>query len=113
MARKFENKERRKSVVLCYLTKSDKEVLKEKAKAVNLTQSDLIRLLILNLPMPDYQKQANIKELIKINADLSRLGNLFKLAIDEGIKSETEFLELIEKIKEVKDLLKQKIKEIK
>lgn len=103
--------EKRKSVVLCYLTKEEKQIFAKKAKENNLTQSDLVRLSVLNLALPNSEHHKDIKELLKINADLARLGNLFKLAIDEGTKPEEEINDLIEEIKGTQDLLKEAIKQ--
>ena len=52
----------------------------------------------------------SVRNLMKINADLARLGNLFKLALDEGTDLELE--ELMGMIAQTQVLLKSKVMEL-
>ena len=70
--------------------------------------SAFLRLLVRQTPLPNVEKIEIIKSLLKINADLARLGNLFMLAISEGF----DFEEITATSKEIRELvlvLKDKI----
>lgn len=62
------------------------------AKQLKLSKSELLRRLVLAQRLPkaeDFAAQQSILDLMKINADLARLGNLFKMALDEPLSQET------------------------
>ena len=60
--------------------------------------------------MPQPGNAQSVRALLKINADQVRLGNLFKLALDEGTDLELE--ELMGMIAETQVLLKSKVMEL-
>lgn len=51
--------QRRKSVVMAYLTAEQKETAARLARAVGLTQSDLVRLLLLTSTVEDLERRKN------------------------------------------------------
>lgn len=58
------------------------------AEQLRLPVSELLRRLVLaqRLPDPsDFVAWQSVRDLLKVNADLARLGNLFKLALDEPL----------------------------
>ena len=67
-----------------------------------------IRRVVTGLRLPQPGNAQAVRDLSKINADLARLGNLFKLALDEGTDLEPEGL--ASKIAETQALLKSKIR---
>lgn len=98
------------ALIKVYVKPEEKEVLKAKAKSLNLSLSVFFRMAALNLSLPNFEKQKAVQDLLKINADLARLGNLLKLAIDEGTSSEEDLNQLIGEVAETQSRLKEKIK---
>lgn len=77
--------------VKVYLDDEQLEHLDALARQLQLKRSELIRRLVLGQRLPDAEALAgwqHIRDLMKINADLARLGNLFKLALDEAPEAE-------------------------
>lgn len=73
--------------VKTYLDDREKAHLDQLAAQLRLKRSDLLRRLVLaqRLPKPeDFVAYQGIRDLLKVNADLARLGNLFKMAIEEA-----------------------------
>ena len=79
-----------------------------------LTVSNLIRRLVLGQKLPDVHRHEAVIELVKINADQARLGNLLRMAIDDPdfIVEETSLEDLFDNIRETQNILKTKIKEL-
>ena len=72
--------------VKTYLNDEEKDRLDELAKQLRLSRSELLKRLVMGYRMPkpeDFVAWQGIRDLLKVNADLARLGNLFKLAIEE------------------------------
>ena len=103
--------DKRNIASLVYLNRQEKDKLIELAKTYNLSQSELLRFAILNIPLPNIGKQQAISDLLKINADLARLGNLFKLALDEELLPQ-ELNKHINAIAELRAVLKAKIEDL-
>ena len=91
------------------LSQQEKAFLEKKSKELNMSMSKTIRHLLGIEKVTSKETLQNINKLMKINADLARLGNLFKLAIDEVDQDLTPF---IDNIQETSDLLKSEIKNI-
>jgi len=53
------------------------------AKQAGLSQSTYIKRICLGQPTPSLEKQHTRRDLLRINADLGRLGGLFKLCLSE------------------------------
>ena len=97
--------------ILVRVTLREKHVFSERAKRHDLSMSAFLRFLVRQTPLPNVEKTETIKNLLKINADLARLGNLFMLAISEGF----DFEEITGTSKEIRELvfvLKDKIIQI-
>ena len=68
-------------------TDEEKARVQALADQVKLSVSELLRRLVLGHQLPDAQDFVSaqaIRDLLKINADQARLGNLLKLLIDEA-----------------------------
>jgi hypothetical protein len=77
--------------LLVTFSPEEKERLDALADQLRLKKSELIRRLVAGQRLPDPEALAgwqHIRDLMKINADLARLGNLFKLALDEAPEAE-------------------------
>jgi hypothetical protein len=85
------------------------------AKQTHLTVSELMRRLVTGRKLPDTQHHEGILNLMKINADLARLGNLFKMAIDDKeftLPDNMGLESLRDRIHETQSILKNKIMEL-
>ena len=77
--------------VKTYLDDAEKAHLDRLCARLQVKQSDLLRRLVMAYSVPDPQEfdaWQGIRDLLKVNADLARLGNLFKLAIAEAPDAE-------------------------
>jgi transcriptional regulator with XRE-family HTH domain len=94
-----------------YLNDAERARLDALAEKTRLSRSELLRRLILGTPLPDPAAIAgweNIRALMAINADLARLGNLFKLALDQvpEVELKTRLLVLADRIANTQSELK-------
>lgn len=72
--------------ILVSFTDDERAQVQALADQVKLSVSELLRRLVLghHLPDPtDFQAAQAIRDLLKINADQARLGNLLKLVVDD------------------------------
>jgi hypothetical protein len=78
-------------LIKTYLNDDERDQLDQLATQTQLSRSELLRRLIVGQRLPNPEQLAgwqHIRDLLKINADLARLGNLFKLALDEAPEAE-------------------------
>lgn len=73
----------KKSVLWSYVTPEEHAEIQAHAERAGLSCSNFIKRVCLGLPTPSLEKQQYRIELLKINADLGRLGGLFKLCLSE------------------------------
>lgn len=82
------------------LSKEEYNHLCTESKKIGLSQSDYFRVVLMRKPMPSATVS---KELLAINADLARLGNLLKLCIqqiaDTPIKEQKPLIEELNNLK--------------
>ena len=74
-----------------YLTDEEKRRLDELCEQMRLSRSELLKRLLMNTKLPsasDFAAWQGIRDLLKVNADQARLGNLFKLALDEPLSAD-------------------------
>ena len=71
-----------------------------------VSDTPVIRRVVTGLRLPQPGNAQSVRDLLKVNADLARLGNLFKLALDEG----TDLEGLVGEVAETQALLKSKIR---
>ena len=72
---------------LVSFTPEEKTRIEAKAAQLRLSVSEYLRCLGLNYPVPDpadFAAAQGIRDLLRINADQARLGNLLKLALEVG-----------------------------
>ncbi len=106
-------KENRTSSVKSHLTPKEYQDVKAWAWRVGLTVSDYIRHVIVNHKLPKGAINArSIGELYKVNADLARLGNLLKMAMNDDENDDKPVEELQMRIEETRQQLKSKIEEL-
>lgn len=73
----------KKCVLKAYLAPDEYERIIASAEKAGLSLSSFAKRVCLGLPTPSLAKQQYRIELLKINADLGRLGGLFKLCLSE------------------------------
>ena len=109
--------------ICTYVTETEYALIKERTKATGISMSRYAREVLLGYKPRSLFDQDAVLAMMKANADLGRLGGLFKLAITEGrekanINDFREFLEELRKhqsklswcCKQVVDLYKKKRK---
>jgi hypothetical protein len=79
MDAKKEKTRRESSPIKVWVTPEEKSAIKTKAGAHSLSASSYLRRLGLALPVESTMDQRAILDLVKINADLGRLGGLIKM----------------------------------
>lgn len=100
-----------------YLNDEEKRRLDELCEQVRLSRSELLKRLLMNSKLPnaaDFAAWHGIRDLLKVNADQARLGNLFKLALDEPLSADLlkKFDDLIRDIERTQAELKAAVGEI-
>ena len=103
-----------RKTVKVYLTEEERDMLDRDALATGLTRSELIRRILTGRRLPDAsarQGWQDVRDLLRINADLARLGNLFRLAIAEAPAAElvARLRDASEDITETQALLKDAV----
>lgn len=99
-------------------TDEELAIVKEKATQLRLTVSELLRRLALGYRIPDpgeFAAAAAIGDLLKINADQARLGNLLKLALEVGDEdlppaTITRIDALVADIRQVQETIRERVK---
>ena len=95
---------------LVYMLPAEAEKVGGEARRLGISRSEYMRRIVTGLRLPQPGNAQSVRDLMKINADQARLGNLFKLALDEGTDLELE--ELMGMIAETQVLLKSKVMEL-
>jgi len=65
------------------LNDAEMQRIEELANRVNLTRSAFVRRIVTGTTLPAPGNADAVMDLMKVNADLARLGNLLKLALDD------------------------------
>lgn len=101
--------------IRAWVTLDEKQEVDALAKKVHLTVSELVRRLVTGRKLPDAARHEAVIELVKVNADMARLGNLLRMALDdpdftppEGVNLE----DLFDRIRSTQSILKVKIEEL-
>ncbi len=104
-----------RTLIKAYVLPGEKEAIFALAKQTHLSVSELIRRLVTGQKLPDAQHHEAILNLMKVNADLARLGNLFKMAIDDEdlrLPENGDLESLRNRIRDTQSILKTKIEEL-
>lgn len=93
-----------------YATDAEESKIKETAERIGLSVSQFLLRLGMDYTIPkaeDFVAWRGIQDLLKVNADLARLGNLLKLAIDERPDQVKDFARLIRDIDQTQKHIKE------
>lgn len=105
----------KRNLIKVYGTDEEKARITEVAAQTKLSVSQFLLRLGVGYPIPspaDFAAWESLRDLLKVNADLARLGNLLKLAVDERPDDAAEFAKLIDSIKSTQADLKSCVLEI-
>jgi len=105
----------RKEHLVSRVTPEEKGEVTALAKQARITASELVRRLVLGKALPDTNRHLSVIELVKVNADLARLGNLLRMAVMEEefeLPEGVDLDSLFDTIRETQSILKAKIKEL-
>ena len=99
----------RRVCVKAYLPPAEKDRLDTLAGRAGLSGSELVRRLVAGAALTDSGDRDAVRDLLRVNADLARAGNLLKLAIDEGTATHGDVMDLLTEIRlrqgEIKQLV--------
>ncbi|NQV46349.1 MAG: hypothetical protein HQ504_01055 [Rhodospirillaceae bacterium] len=108
----------RTATVKTHITPGERQELMAQAHRLGLTVSDYIRRVMINFRLPESPINARaIGDLYKVNADLARLGNLLKMAMDDDDfpvprNSDLAPESLLQRMEEIRRQLKTKIEKL-
>jgi hypothetical protein len=88
----------KKAVLKTYLTPEEYERIQESADRAGLSLSTFAKRVCLGHPVPSLETHQARRELLKVNADLGRLGGLFKLCLSN---KEGQFQQLHQDVRRV------------
>jgi hypothetical protein len=106
------NRTSRKVRIEAYVTPAERDRLRALAARLHISLSDLIHRSALGARLPDASRHETVRELVRINADLARLGNLLKLGIDEESLDPAAATELIAEIRKRQAEVKAEIQKL-
>lgn len=98
-----------------WVTPEEKQEITAIARQVHVTTSELVRHLVTGRKLPDAAHHEAVIALVKINADLARLGNLLRMALDDDEfrpPEDMDLEELFDRIRQTQSILKAKIEEL-
>jgi hypothetical protein len=96
-----------------YVTDLEFDYIKKAADQAQVSISKYVRQVCLgNAPPRSKVDKEAVLALLRVNQDLSRLGNLFKLAVAQEALDERRGFEMINSINEIKDELMKKARAI-
>ena len=104
----IKRKARRSEQVKSYVTPEEFVVIMESSNRAGLSMSEFVRRVCLGFRVESREDQQARRELLKVNADLGRLGGLLKQTLASGHKE--QIYGLLHKIDQAQAELKAKIK---
>jgi hypothetical protein len=103
---------RNRKILKTYVTDLEYDCIKKAADQAKISISKYVRQVCLgSAPRSKVQHEA-VLALLRVNQDLSRLGNLFKLAVDQEALDESRAREMIDSINQMKDEVMKKARAI-
>ena len=93
------NKTTRKIRMESYVTVDERDHIKALAGQLNISMSEVIRRLVIGAQLPDAGRYQAVRDMVRVNADLARLGNLLKLGIDEESLDPSAAMDLLGNIR--------------
>ena len=92
-----------------YLKKDEFEAIRQKAAQVRLPMSAYARNLCLGYEPKSMANAQAIRDLVKVNADMGRIGGLLKLWLSEPDRNQADVRQLLHDLLDAKERLAEKI----
>jgi len=99
-------------MLTAYVTPEEYENIKAAAGQAGLSVSKYARATCLGYEIKSLVDQEAVLAILQTNRDLSRLGNLLKLTLDQTEVDQKKIEELLDSIQKTKELLSEKVKAI-
>ncbi|SDK78244.1 hypothetical protein SAMN05660337_1216 [Maridesulfovibrio ferrireducens] len=99
----------KKKVLKSYVSEAEYCEIKAKAQQCSLSASELIKRLTLGHEIKSREDQQARRELLKINADLARLGGLLKMWILDDDKHRLDVEKLLKDLRQRQKELCEKV----
>jgi len=99
----------KKPRIATYLTQEEYDQVVASAQQAGLSLSTFVKKVCLGYEPKSKTDHQAVLALLKANADLGRLGGLFKLFLSEGKGSPSELRQCLYKIESTKDRLEKEI----
>ena len=74
----------KKRRIAMYLEPDEYDNIQTSANRAGISLSTFCKRVCIGIPVPSMEHQQAVKDILKANADLGRLGGLLKLALSEG-----------------------------
>ena len=74
----------KKKRIAVYLGPEEYATIQESAARAGISMSTFCKRVCTGIPVPGLEHRQAVKDILKANADLARLGGLLKLALSEG-----------------------------
>jgi len=103
---------RNKRMLTAYVTPDEYESIKTAAGQARLSVSNFARVLCLGYEPKCKVDHEAVLAMLQTSRDLSRLGNLLKLALDQSSVDDSKVETLLNSIQKTKELLNDKVKAI-
>lgn len=100
---------RRSAQIKAYVTLEEFALVVASSERAGLTMSEFVRRVCLGSKVESREAHQARRELLKVHADLGRLGGLLKLALSEG-HTRAQITSLLHKIDEAQEGLREKIR---
>lgn len=103
---------KRKVCMKSYMTESERDRIAALAEQCGLSVSEFMHRVVLGQEVNSKMDKEAFLNLLKVNADLGRLGGLFKLALTDGVKkiaSHKEVRRILHQIEDRQEELRQLI----
>lgn len=104
-----EKRAKRSEQIKSYVTPEEFASVMQSSQRAGLSLSEFVRRVCLGMRIESREDQQARRELLKVNADLGRLGGLLKQTIAAGYNKE-RISNLLHRIDQSQNMLKQKIR---
>lgn len=94
-----------------YVTPEEYSLIVDSSERAGVSISEFVRRVCLGHKIESREDHQARRELLKVNADLGRLGGLLKQALAEG-QSKEHVYGMLHKIDQVRELLKEKVRSL-
>ena len=101
-----------KKTLTSFVTSEEYEDIKKTAAQAKISISKFVRQVSLGYELKSKADHEAVLALLRVNRDLSSLGNLFKLALDREALDENQGREMIDSINELKKEIMEKVRAI-